>query len=101
VRWIVDFNYGVQDPQNYPRLMIHAEPPEDLGQLADTIQKAIDVGIRVPERWARTKLGIPEPVGNEAVLNDIVAEQARASMPAGLGSFGAPVDPNADPGAGA
>lgn len=90
VRWIVDYNYGPQDPQDYPMLLIHAEPPEDLNQLVDFLEKAMGIGIRVPSKWARTRLAIPEPEGKEEVLNDIQAQQARDAMPIGLGGPGNP-----------
>lgn len=42
----------------------------DTQVLADVLAVAVrDLGLRVPRRWAHGALGIPEPVGDEPILN--------------------------------
>ncbi|RQW77526.1 MAG: DUF935 family protein [Methylococcus sp.] len=44
------------------------QEPEDLTLYADALPKLAAIGLRIPEAWARDKLKIPEPEGNEPVL---------------------------------
>ncbi|MFC1133442.1 DUF935 domain-containing protein [Pasteurella multocida] len=41
---------------------------EDLSTFAEAIPKLVAVGVQVPERWARDKLGIPEAQKDEIIL---------------------------------
>lgn len=45
------------------------QEPEDLQLYADALPKLAAVGMRIPEAWARDKLKIPEPEGDELVLS--------------------------------
>lgn len=45
------------------------QEPEDLTLYADALPKLAAVGMRIPEAWAREKLKIPEPEGDEPVLS--------------------------------
>lgn len=44
------------------------QEPEDLTLYADALPKLAAIGLRIPESWARDKLKIPEPEGDEPVL---------------------------------
>lgn len=44
------------------------QEPEDLTLYADALPKLAAIGMRIPEAWARDKLKIPEPEGDEAIL---------------------------------
>ena len=42
--------------------------PEDLPELATTIKTLVDAGQPIPQSWVREKFNIPEPEGDEPVL---------------------------------
>lgn len=44
------------------------QEPEDLTLYADALPKLAAIGMRIPEAWARDKLKIPEPEGDEVIL---------------------------------
>ena len=71
VRPIVDLNMGPVD--RYPEVRIVIEEAEDLGQLAENIERLARIGLPVPKGWLYEKFGIPEPKDGEDVL---AAEQA-------------------------
>lgn len=89
-RMFVEANRGPRRANGYPRTVVHAEPPDDTGAIADTIGKAVDFGLDVPEDWTYETLGIPKPKAGEAVL--------KRQNPL-IGAFGAPGD-NLPPNAG-
>ena len=41
---------------------------DDLSTFADAIPKLVSIGVQIPEKWTRDKLGIPEVQDGEAVL---------------------------------
>lgn len=41
---------------------------DDLSTFADAIPKLVGIGVQIPEKWTRDKLGIPEAQDGEAVL---------------------------------
>ena len=60
---------GLTDPARTPRFTSDTQEPEDLTLYADALPKLAAVGMRIPEAWARDKLKIPEPEGDELVLS--------------------------------
>lgn len=75
VRPLIDLNFGPQDA--YPRVVLQIAEPEDLKLLSESIPAMVQVGMRVPEAWAREKFGVPEPAGDERLLGSA----APAPMP--------------------
>jgi len=59
------------------------EKPEDLGELADSVETLATAGARIPESWVYEKFGIPEPDGDESVLVPIQLQQAQAALSGG------------------
>lgn len=51
-----------------PRWQFHTQEPEDLQLFADALPKLAGVGVQIPERWARSRLQIPDPEDGEAIL---------------------------------
>lgn len=68
---------GIEDMRRCPRFVFDLREPEDLGLYADALPKLVNVGFPVPVSWARGKLNIPAPQGNEPVL-----VRAQPAMPA-------------------
>lgn len=70
-------NQAGADPRRRFRFVFDTREIEDLQTMANALPKLVQVGVRIPESWARDKLAIPEPVDDEPVL----ALQARAAAP--------------------
>jgi phage gp29-like protein len=63
---LVHLNLGEAAP--LPRLALRVVEPEDLGALAEQLERLVGLGLPVPLAWARAKWGIPEPDGTEPLL---------------------------------
>lgn len=57
------------DPKRIPAFEFDTKERGDLSQYADALPKLVGVGVRVPESWARDKLGIPDAQNDELILN--------------------------------
>lgn len=79
-----------------PRWVFDLGEAEDIAAYADALPKLVGVGMRIPRRWAHDKLRVPEPDGNEEVL-----EVARAEPAADWGDPAAPGAPGLPPAAAA
>ncbi|MCC5811194.1 MAG: DUF935 domain-containing protein [Ectothiorhodospiraceae bacterium] len=53
-----------------PVWVFDTEQPEDLKLYADALPNLVRMGMRIPARWAHEKLRIPEPEGDELVLEE-------------------------------
>lgn len=91
---LLALNQGVTDPRRCPRFVFDTAVAEDLTAYADALPKLVGVGMKIPARWAHTKLRIPEPEEDEEVL---IAPKPPAS-PFGLPGFNQPGsgDPGGD-----
>jgi phage gp29-like protein len=67
LRPLVRLNLGQKAP--VPSWTFHADKPEDLSELARTVQTLSQAGLPIPLEWAYTKFGIPRPAEGEAVLH--------------------------------
>ncbi|HHF6827005.1 TPA: DUF935 domain-containing protein [Haemophilus influenzae] len=47
---------------------------DDLSTFADAIPKLVDIGVQIPEKWTRDKLGIPEAQDGEVVLKAVQSD---------------------------
>lgn len=63
---IVGFNFGWDI--ELPQFVFHCEDPEDLVQLASVHKTLVEIGTPIPLSFIQKKYGIPEPVGDEPVL---------------------------------
>lgn len=57
---------------------------EDLSTFADAIPKLVGIGVQIPEKWTRDKLGIPEVQEGEAVLKPFQNELKTPEKPTAL-----------------
>ena len=74
-----------RSPRRCPRFVFDLTEPEDLGQLGNGLKAFVDMGLAVPVSWVREKTRIPEPNGNEPVLqaaNTLAANPPGAIPPA-------------------
>lgn len=56
--------------QRLPSLVFDLQEPEDLKTYAEAIPKLVTCGMKIPQRWVRDKLKIPEAEGDEPVLEN-------------------------------
>ena len=47
---------------------------DDLSTFADAIPKLVSIGVQIPEKWTRDKLGIPEAQDGEVVLKAVQSD---------------------------
>jgi phage gp29-like protein len=73
VRPIVDLNLGPQ--ARYPRLTFGIAEEEDLKAFADVVAELADRGLRVGQRAVLDRLGLPEPDGDEPLLEPAAASR--------------------------
>ena len=59
VRPFIELNFGPQE--NYPRFMIPVKEPEDIGALANALDKLVPMGLGAEASVIRDKLGLPDP----------------------------------------
>ena len=73
LRPIVDLNFGPRPrPQDYPRLVLDTEEPEDLVALSQSLPPFIQLGLQVEQSVIRDKFQLPEPEEGAELLAPIV-----------------------------
>lgn len=65
-------------PDRFPTFEFDTQEAEDLQRYAESIPKLVDTGLKIPVKWVHEKLQIPEPDGDEEVLQ---ATTSQASTP--------------------
>ena len=77
-------NFAGFGPARVPRFEFDTRQSEDIAVFADAIPKLVDVGVRIPESWARDKLMIPDAAEGERLLSRSVSDNPvnRAAMAA-------------------
>ena len=90
-KWLYKKNCPFCPVGTYTHLADKRNPKE----VIESVDKAMDNGLAVPEAWYRDQLGIPAPVGNEPVLARIQPMQPTAvgNVPTGTPIAG-PSGPN-------
>lgn len=66
VRPIVDLNMGPVD--RYPIVHVVLEDAEDLGRLAENVERLVRIGLPVSKSWLYERFGIPAPKPGEETL---------------------------------
>lgn len=66
VKYIIDLNFGPQD--EYPRITLHTEEPEDLKVFTESITPLIDRGLEVDAKEVRDKFGLSDPKPGSTLL---------------------------------
>lgn len=78
---LVALNQGITDPRRAPRFAFDTSDEGDLAMFAENLPKLVDIGMRIPKRYAHEKLKIPEPGEDEEVLQRQGAVSPPASAP--------------------
>ena len=64
-------NFPDIDPERIPYFQFDTKETEDLSLFADSLPKLVSVGMKIPESWARDKLGIPEVDDENDILKAV------------------------------
>ena len=68
VRPFIDLNYGPRARENYPRLLLPVNEPEDIRALTAALEKLVPLGLGVEASVIRDKLGLPDPEDGAELL---------------------------------
>ena len=64
-------NFAIADGIHLPVFEFDTRETADLAQFAEALPKLVDVGVQIPESWAREKLAIPDVAEGERVLGRV------------------------------
>lgn len=59
---------GIEDMRRCPRFVFDLGESEDLKLYSEALPNLVNAGVQIPVSWVRDKLRIPEPEGDEPVL---------------------------------
>ena len=61
-------NFALGEETRLPQFEFDTREVADLAAIAEALPKLVDVGVQIPERWARDKLAIPDALDGERLL---------------------------------
>lgn len=61
-------NFAIGEDARLPQFEFDTREAADLAAIAEALPKLVDVGVQIPERWARDKLAIPDALDGERLL---------------------------------
>ena len=61
-------NFAIGEETRLPQFEFDTREAADLAAIAEALPKLVDVGVQIPERWARDKLAIPDALDGEMLL---------------------------------
>ena len=61
-------NFAIGEETRLPQFEFDTRETADLAAIAEALPKLVDVGVQIPERWARDKLAIPDALDGEMLL---------------------------------
>lgn len=79
---------GIEDVRRCPRLVFDFGESEDLKLYSEALPSLVNAGVQIPVSWVRDKLRIPEPEGDEPVLQQQTAAQTDNQPPAAATNTG-------------
>lgn len=80
VKPIIDLNFGTRKRNEYPKVRLIIEEPEDLESLSKSLPKFIDRGLKVDASVILGKFGLSEPAeGAELLLSEVEMEARSAA----------------------
>lgn len=86
IRPMVEMNFGRK--ALVPTFAFVLPDPVDIAQFGKGIKDLVEAGLKVPQAWVRSRIGAPDPVDEEDVLEPHAPEPADPEDP---------TDPEADP----
>lgn len=75
-------NFAIGEETRLPQFEFDTREVADLAAIAEALPKLVDVGVQIPERWARDKLAIPDAQDGEMLLGRKTQESSDAEPPA-------------------
>lgn len=82
VKPIIDFNFGYLPGGMYPQINIGREDPVDTKALMEGVTTFVSMGGRVAISVVRDKLGLPDPVEGEELLQPARTQAPQTALPA-------------------
>lgn len=70
-------NFAIAEDTRLPVFEFDTRQTADLAQFAEALPKLVEVGVAIPESWAREKLAIPDAADGEKVLARTLPESPR------------------------
>ena len=72
-------NFAIGEDTRLPQFEFDTREAADLAEIAEALPKLVDVGVQIPERWARDKLAIPDALDGEMLLGRKTPENGGAA----------------------
>ncbi len=72
-------NFAFGEYTRLPQFEFDTREAADLAAIAEALPKLVDVGVQIPERWARDKLAIPDALDGEMLLGRKTPENGGAA----------------------
>lgn len=72
-------NFAIGEETRLPQFEFDTRETADLAMIAEALPKLVDVGVQIPERWARDKLAIPDALDGEMLLGRKTPENGGAA----------------------
>lgn len=76
ISYLMRLNYPNITPDRYPKFTFDTSDTEDMESFSNSLEKLVDVGMRIPRAWAHEKLGIPEPADDQEPVLGIQKQPA-------------------------
>nr|DAK34977.1 MAG TPA: portal [Caudoviricetes sp.] len=83
-------NFAIGEETRLPQFEFDTRETADLAMIAEALPKLVDVGVQIPERWARDKLAIPDALDGERLLGRKAQDEGDAKNAAGQPEKGKP-----------
>jgi len=83
-------NFAIGEDARLPQFEFDTREAADLAAIAEALPKLVDVGVQIPERWARDKLAIPDALDGERLLGRKAQDEGDAKNAAGQPEKGKP-----------
>lgn len=68
IDYLMRLNYPNIPKDRYPEFYFDTSDTEDLESFSSSIERLVNVGMKIPVAWVSEKTGIPQPVDDEPVL---------------------------------
>ncbi len=65
---ITALNTGITDPRRSPRWVSDTNEYEDIKLFSASLPNLVDIGMEIPEQWAKQKIGVPEVEEGKKIL---------------------------------
>ena len=82
IQVFLQINFPNVDPRRLPSFEFDTREIADLGTFAEALPKLVQIGVSIPEPWAREKLAIPDAQDGEDLLAMVQSPALQAALSA-------------------